>query len=258
MSDTPLLAACRRALTGALSVSLLVMAAAAAAQHPKADIQPKAAEVLKAASDTLASARMMTFRASTFYDVVEASGIKTKVVKQTRFFVKRPDRLHVRAQRDDGAQRYVWFDGKTLVRYEPGTNTASRMDAPKTLDALLDHLADGYRVSLPLADLLYADPSAAFSEHLLSGAYLGKRLVDGVWCHHLSFESDAADFQLWITMGDRPLPRRFAVTYVEEPGEPELEATLSDWDLNAYLDDGMFHATPPKDAKEVSFESRSK
>ena len=45
---------------------------------------------------------MLTFHATIYYDVVEASGIKTKAVTQTRFFVKRPDGLHVRNMRDDG------------------------------------------------------------------------------------------------------------------------------------------------------------
>jgi len=243
-------------MIGAVAVLSCTVVLVAGAQSAKPNIEPAAAEVLQAASEHLAGATMLSFRATTYYDLVEASGIKIKAVKQTRFFVKRPDRLHVRAMRDDGARRYLWYDGKRLTRYEPVANTTSTMDAPRTIDALLDHLAEKYHVSMPLADLLYGDPNAAFGEYLLSGAYLGKRLVDGVWCHHLSFESAGADFQIWITVGDKPLPRRFAVSYVEEPGVPELVAILSDWELNAYVDDGMFHATPPEDARQVPFVPR--
>jgi hypothetical protein len=253
-----MLKACFPTAMSALVVLLCAVPPEVDAEGQKPNIEPAAAEVLQAASKHLASAKMLTFRATMYYDVVGTSGIKTKFVRQIRYFVKRPDRLHVRTIRDDGAQRYLWYDGKTLTRYEPVANTSSRMDVPKTIDALLDHLADKFRVTLPLADLLYGDPHAAFSEHLLSGVYLGKRLVDGAWSHHLSFESAGADFQLWITAGDKPILRRFAVTYVNEPGAPELLAILSDWSPNAYLDDSMFSVTPPNNAKQVPFEPRAK
>jgi hypothetical protein len=254
MTSTPLPITRSRSL---LCVLALLSGGACIGAHAESQtqtIEQAAADVLRATSEHLAAAKMLSFRATTLYDVVAPSGIKTKVVKQTRFFVKRPDRLHVRAMRDDGAQRQFWYDGKTFSRYEPASGTASRMDAPATIDALLDRLADEYRVSLPLADLLYGDPYGAFREHLLSGAYLGKRLVDGVWCHHLSFESDGADFQLWITTGDDPLPRRFVVTYVEEPEVPELLATFTDWNLEAYMDEGVFRFTPPSGIEEKPFE----
>ena len=109
-----------------------------------------------------------------------------------------------------------------------------------------------------MADLLYADPYSTFTQHLISGAYLGKRTVRGRAAHHLSFESKGADFELWVAADGAPVPLRFAITYVTLPGEPLFLAEFDRWNLSPYLDPGMFSFTPPKGAKELPFARREK
>ena len=63
---------------------------------------------------------------------------------------------------------------------------------------LLEELIEKHEAQLPLADLLYADIAKSFKESIISAEYLGIKLVNGVKCHHLSFESTGADWQIWV------------------------------------------------------------
>ena len=239
----------RRLAATALAVATLH----AAPTHAGESLDPRAMEVLQAMSATLAGADALTVGAKALYDVVQPGGIAIKIGQKSRVQLKRPNKLHARVQRDDGTRRQLWFDGKTATVYDPDANTYSVIDAPGTIDGMFRKLSDEYGVDVPLSDLLLADPYTAFKEHLISAAYLGKRRVGGVEAHHLSFESQGADFQLWVTADGRALPLRFAITYATEPGEPEFLAMLRHWRLTPYIDDGVFTFNPPQGAKKVPF-----
>ena len=55
-------------------------------------------------------------------------------------------------------------------------------------------------------------------------------------------------------MGERPTPRRFAITYINIKEQPQFLALLKDWNINPELDDKIFEFTPPVGAKEVRIE----
>ena len=116
-----------------------------------------------------------------------------------------------------GSRLTVWF------RH---LNEAKTLDFKGTTDALLDHLADKHRVNLPVADLLFSNVGNALKESIISSEYLGLRTVQGIKCHQLSFESAGTDWQIWIEADATPVPRRFAVTYLNEKGEPQFMAQL--------------------------------
>ncbi len=237
----------------ALLVVMALSGAAATLSHAAESFDAEAMEVLQAMSKRLGSAKSLRVRSTSLYDVVQPGGIKVKIGQQVQVFMKRPDKLHVRLQRDDGAQRYLWYDGRGVAFFDAGRNAYSRVAAPASIEPMLTELETKYAVTAPLGDLLHRDSFAEFKKNMISAAYLGKRLVDGVLCHHLSFESVAADFQLWVTADDTTLPKRFAITYVEQEGEPAFLAMLDNWDLAPYLDEGMFHFHPPLDAESVPF-----
>jgi hypothetical protein len=248
----------RSALSRIVAIGFAAIVAMASASAQEAEVAPEAAKILQAMSDTLAAAKSLSGRVTTLYEEVKPGGISYMRERSVLFFVRRPDGLHVRASSDDGVHTYYWYNGEQLARLvDTGSELQyARIDVPDTLDAMLDHLADAYDVSMPLADLLYADPYRTFSEDLISGADLGQRTVHGRPAHHLSFESSGADFELWIAAEGAPLPLRFAITYVNQPGEPVFLAEFGPWNLAPYLDPGMFAFTPPEGAKEVPFARR--
>ena len=122
---------------------------------------------------------------------------------------------------------------------------------PDTIDEALDALDDRYGVMPPLADLLYADVYDVLMEGVTYGRYLGIHRAAGVPCHHLVFAQETIEWQIWIDAGTDPLPRRFVITYVSEPGEPQYGATITKWSLDPKLPDELFVFEAPAGAREI-------
>lgn len=166
--------------------------------------------------------------------------------------VQKPDRLRVDYQNLSGG-RHLFYDGKAFSLYTPEPNVYASAAAPPTLDATLDLLADRYRISMPIADLLTADPQSRLVQHLQSGVYVGRILVRGVACHHLAFRTPEVDWEIWIEEGSRPLPRRLLLADKSVKGAPWTVASLGDWDLAPQFPAGFFTFEPPQNAQKIAF-----
>ncbi len=248
----------RSLVTVAATLAVLVLLASAYSGSANAEkagpMDEKAMQILQGMSDHLAKAGTASFRVKTFYDQVRESGIKIKAARKGRVLLKRPDGLHVKSIADNGAARTVWFDGKKLTVWDRHVNEVKTLDFKGTTDALLDHLSDKFQVNLPVADLLFSNVGEALKGSIISSEYLGVRTVEGVKCHHLSFESTGADWQIWIEADATPLPRRFAVTYVTAKSEPQFLAQLDQWSIGGDADASQFTATVPESARKVPLE----
>ena len=216
-------------------------------------IDANAMQVLEGMSNHLAQAKSLSVRAQTLFDDVRKSGIKIKSARVVRLILRRPNSLRALSIGDSGAARSVWFDGTKFTVLQRDTNEVMELDFSGNIDGLLDELIDKHEAQLPLADLLYSNIAKGFKESIISAEYIGTKLVDGVKCHHLSFESTGADWQIWIQADANPVPRRFAITYVNLPEKPEFLAALDRWSLDGEVAD--YHLAPsiPEGAKTVAF-----
>jgi hypothetical protein len=183
----------------------------AQSQEQKAGpMDEKAMQILQGMSDYLAGAKTLSFRARTLFDEVRKSGIKIKSARTIHVVLQRPSSLRVLSIADNGAARTSWFDGSKLTVLMRDTNQFMELEYEGNIDGMLDELIENHEAQLPLADLAYSDIAKNFKENLISAGYLGIKLVNGIKCHHLSFESTGADWQIWIQADATPLPRRFA------------------------------------------------
>ena len=62
----------------------------------------------------------------------------------------------------------------------------------------MDEALDRTGMVIPLADFLYSDVYDRLMGSVQRGVYLGVHDVDGIPCHHLAFEQETIDWQLWI------------------------------------------------------------
>ena len=46
----------------------------------------------------------------------------------------------------------------------------------------------------------------------MSVAYIGRGVVDGVEYEHLAARNLDTDWQIWIELGERPVPRKYVIT----------------------------------------------
>lgn len=223
------------------------------AQVDKNKADEKAMAVLKAMSEYIRSAATISFRAASFFDVVRKSGIKIKSARRGTAMLKRPNHLYVNTITDDGAATTAWFDGARLTVWRRSANEVMSLEFVGTTDEMLDHLIEKHEVQLPIADLLYSNIDESFRRDLISSEYIGIRMIDGVPCHQLSFESQGADWQIWIEADATPVPRRFVIDYVNSEGQPQFMAQLNAWSIGAEIDDFNFTAAVPDAVEKVEF-----
>jgi hypothetical protein len=214
-------------------------------------LDPEAVQRLQRMSDVLAKARTLSLKAESLYDQVELSGVKIKRSVTQEIVLRRPDSLRFSSSRDDGKVREGRYDGQALTIVPKGGGAYASIDAPGGIDAMLDLIQADYQVNVPVADLLYADLYGRVKDYLLSGVFLGPRTINGEVLDQLSFETTGADWQLWLEQGDRPLPRRLVVTFVNAPGEPEYLTVIKEWKLDQDVDDALFRSQVPADWRRI-------
>ena len=235
---------------------LLTAHGALAEENKTGVMEPQAIDAFKRMSRHLKDAKTLSFTTTGLREVADASGIKALRGRIGMVVVQRPNRFYARVLRDDGRTTQVWFDGESLSIAISGVKGAqyAAIAAPKdakTIDGILDHLIDEYDYVLQLGDLLYSDVYGTLGDELLSAVHLGRTLVGGRPCHHLSLEFDGADAQLWVQDGDDPVPCRWAFTLRDEPSEPLFVSSFDSWVSNLSVDSARFRFVAPAGAKKM-------
>ncbi len=226
----------------ATSLLILMLATTvAAADEPILD--PDVDIVLTTMGAMLSAAESFRFTAeNTSDDVVD--GIRSpQGAWVTEFTVRRPDRLLVR-QRSSDDNKIFYYDGQTVALHFTDKDLYTRFDAPETIDETLDMILFEYGIVLPVADMVYNDSYAVLTSALVASSYAGLQQVHGVSCHHLVFNEETVDWQLWVEDGDRPLPRKLLIHYREVPGSPTVTCFFQEWEFSSPTPDILFEFEP--------------
>ena len=235
-----------------LAAALLLAGSQTAGAAPGAvAVDPQADRVLREMGEYLSSAREFSFHAEAAYDGVEG-GQKILFGGAGDIAVRRPDRLNAEFDGDERQTRVV-FDGKTITVYNLARKVYAAVEAHSEIDAALDRLFEVYGSSVPLADLVYSNPYETLIKNVQSGFLVGQHRVDGTRCHHLAFSQEGIDWQIWIEIGPRPVPRKLVITYKDEPDSPQYIAELSGWNFQPRLSEHYFTFRPPEGSDEIEF-----
>ena len=78
----------------------------------------------------------------------------------------------------------------------------------------------------------------------------GQDFIGDDLCDHYAFRQAKADWQIWITTGDKPLPRKVVITNRTDEARPQ-SVSLIDWNLKPKFTDAVFKFTPPKGASKI-------
>ena len=100
-------------------------------------IEPKAVEILKAACDTLAAAKAMSFTAVSTYEKAARNGQPLFYTTLNQVTMQRPDKLRVITP-GDGTPDEFYYDGKTITAYVPSADLVAVADAPPTIEQMID------------------------------------------------------------------------------------------------------------------------
>jgi hypothetical protein len=241
-----------------MAVTALALAPLAGAQDkapvppaaPVRNVEARADQELKKMSEFLAKLPHFALEAEETFDELPDGQLRRQLTNVRRVAVERPN--HVAADATgDTLNRAAWYDGRTVTFLDKEHNVYATIEAPGTIDAAFDKLEDEYGVVLPLADLLYSDPYAVLMAGVTYGRYLGLHQAAGASCHHLAFSQDTIEWQIWIDAGDKPLPRKLVISYVDEPGEPQYSAVIRRWNLESKVPEGLFTFEAPEGAQKI-------
>jgi hypothetical protein len=234
-----------------VATGLLLSAAAATADEPK--IQPKAVELLKTMSATLAAAHSMSFTALTTYESPSRFEVPLAYTTISEVTMQRPNQLRVITPADGHASEF-YYDGKTMTAFSPEPNLVAVADAPPTLDATLKAAYDQAAIYFPFTDVLVKDPYADIADGLEIAFVIGQsHVVGGTTTDMVAIADHHVFAQIWIGAKDH-LPRRIRAVFGNDPARLRHDLELSNWKLNITVPADAF--TPTKriaGARHIAF-----
>jgi hypothetical protein len=130
-------------------------------------------------------------------------------------------------------------------------NLYAQVDAPGTIDQLVDILRDKYHRPVPAADLLMSDPYKELMPQVNDAKDLGSGVIHGVECDHLAFRAKEVDWQIWIAQGARPYPCRYLITSKKVTGWPQYTIDIWGWKAGTEVASDNFKLEIPVGAKQL-------
>ena len=156
-------------------------------------------------SDYIGAQKAIALEIDSTLEIVTTQGQKLGLASSGSLILNRPDKVH--AMRSGGfADVELVYDGKKLSLLRKDANIYIQVDAPASIDLLVDELRDKYRKPVPAADLLMSDVYSQLMPLVVDVKDLGSGVIRGVECNHLAFRTKDVDWQIWIAKGDKPLP----------------------------------------------------
>ena len=153
------------------------------------------------------------------------------------------------------SERELIYDGKTVTLYTPAQKYYSTVEFTETIGGLIDRLEERYGVQLPLQDLFLCGTPAAPLDKIESAMNAGQDFVDDDLCDHYAFRQGKIDWQIWITAGSKPLPRKIVITNRADEARPQ-SVSHDRLELEAGFKDSVFKFTPPKGATKIEIVPR--
>jgi hypothetical protein len=219
---------------------------------PELQLEPKAIDLLKAASARLAAAKSMAFTAVVSYESPSVFGPALVYTTRSDVTLQRPDKLRV-VTPGDGPATEFYYDGKTMTAFAPAENLVATAVAPATIDATLAAAFDSAAIYFPFSDLIVADPYKDLAEGLDVAFYIGQsKEVGGTTTDMVAFANDGVFAQIWIGAADK-LPRKLRAVYLNDPLMLRHDMDLSNWTLDPQLQPGTFAATKAASAMKIAF-----
>jgi hypothetical protein len=224
--------------------------AARAATQAKPTISTEASAALTRMGQSLQS-KEFSFQAQTIRVYAERNGELLHIFHTLNVTVRRPDRLLVDRNGDDGPGKLV-YDGKSFVIYMADANKYFSIPVPNTIEGMMKVAMGRIGVDFPLADFLTDAPAKSFLSGVTSGRVVDTVMIDGVPCLHMFFsQPPGIDLELWVEKNEQSLPRRLIVTYRSLPGQPDFVAQFSNWNFSIHPADADFVFQPPPGAVQV-------
>ena len=230
-------------------------AAPAGAAAPAANaVDPASIQALKDMGAHLQSLKRFHVSTEVTGENVLADGQKLQHTATAEMDVVRPNMIRAEMQ-SARSQREIVYDGKTVTLFTPAQKYYSTVEFTGTIGELIAKLEERYAVEMPLSDLFLFGTPAAPLDKFESAMNAGQDFIDDDLCDHYAFRQGKIDWQIWITTGSKPLPRKVVITNRADEARPQ-SVSLIDWNLKPTFKDSVFKFTPPKGATKIEIVPR--
>jgi hypothetical protein len=245
----------RKLFGGALLMSLVAFSFGAEpvyAQSSKPVLEPKAIELLKAASNRLAAAHTMSFTAVVTEESPSRLAIPLAYTTKSDVVMQRPDKLRVITLGDGPASEF-YYDGKIMMAYAPAEDLVAIADAPPTIDETMEVAYHAAAIYFPFDDVIVSDPYKDLAEDLRLAFYVGQsNVIGGTKTDIVAYDTGGVFVEAWIGAEDK-LPRMLRAIYVDDPLRLRHQLELSNWKIDPTLSPDVFGSAKAAAAKHIKF-----
>jgi hypothetical protein len=221
------------------------------AQAQKTD---EAAQILKSMSDYVASQKNISLTYDSDVEVITSEVEKIQCASSGKVLLSRPDK--VRVTRTGGyTDVEMVFDGKTVSAVGKNINAYTQLESAGSIDQLIAKLRGMNLIVAPGADLLGSRIFDDLMGDVIVAKHIGRGVIDGVECEHIAFRNLDIDWQLWVEVGDRPIPRKYVITSKGVGAAPQYTLRIKEWKTDAPIAADAFTFTPPQGANKVALDA---
>jgi len=215
-------------------------------------LEPRAVEILKAASAKLAAAKSMSFTAVVSYESPSRLGPPLVYSTKSEVMLQRPDKLRI-VTLGDGPASEFYFDGKVMMAFAPAENLVAVADAPPTIDGALQAAYDSAAIYFPFTDVMVADPWKDIADGLRTAFYIGQSIVvGGTTTDMVAYVTGDVWVQIWIGAEDK-LPRRVYAVYLNDRARLRHVLELTNWKLDVAVPADAFASAKASGATRMGF-----
>jgi hypothetical protein len=219
------------------------------------DIDPDAIDAVKKMAAYLHTLKSYQIIDDVTQDDVLEDGLIVQSTSKVDYLLARPNRMRIEVTSDERHRLYL-YDGKNFTVWARLVNYYATVPAPPTIGELFEKVTDKYDIELPLYDLYNWGNKDEDINKIKTAIDVGPSAVNGVTCEHYAFHQEGVDWQIWIQLGEFPLPRKLVITTLTDDARPQHSDTLT-WNLAPSFNDGAFAFDPPPDAKHVLLEGQT-
>jgi len=215
-----------------------------------ADIDPAAVAALNKMGTYLRTLGTFQVKSVQTTDDVLENGQTIQTNGVIELLAARPNRLRAEITSDE-LHRLFFYDGKNFTIYGQLVNYYATVPAPATIGELIDKLDEKYGIDMPLVDLFKWGSQSDSAKDITDAIDAGPSSIDGTSCEQYAFRQPGLDWQIWIQLGDYPLPRKLVLTTTDNSARPRHSQLLT-WNLAPSFNDAAFTFDPPDGAQKIA------
>ena len=222
---------------------------ASTGQATVAAINPAAIQALKDMGNDLQALKRFKVATELTGERVLADGQKLQHSASAVLYADRPNKMRARMISARNERELV-YDGTTVTLYAPAQKSYSTTTFSGSLDELVNRLEQRYGIDVPLSDLFSWGTPLAPLDKIESAMNAGQDFIGDDLCDHYAFRQGNIDWQVWISVGTRKLPRKLVITNRTDEARPQ-SISLIEWQLKPTFSASTFKFTPPKGSTAV-------